>query len=45
MRSLLFVPGSRPDRIAKALAAGADGVCIDLEDAVPPPARTRRVMP
>lgn len=36
MRSLLFVPGSRPDRIAKALAAGADGVCIDLEDAVPP---------
>ncbi|MGY6628317.1 MAG: HpcH/HpaI aldolase/citrate lyase family protein [Oceanicaulis sp.] len=36
MRSLLFVPGSRPERIAKALAAGADGVCIDLEDAVPP---------
>ncbi|MFN3834258.1 MAG: HpcH/HpaI aldolase/citrate lyase family protein, partial [Glycocaulis sp.] len=36
MRSLLFVPGSRPDRIAKALGAGADAVCIDLEDAVPP---------
>lgn len=35
-RSLLFVPGSRPERIAKALAAGADAVCIDLEDAVPP---------
>ncbi len=35
-RSLLFVPGSRPERFAKALAAGADAVCIDLEDAVPP---------
>lgn len=36
MRSLLFVPGNRPERFAKALAAGADAVCIDLEDAVPP---------
>ncbi|TGY90184.1 CoA ester lyase [Marinicauda algicola] len=36
MRSLLFVPGSRPDRFAKALAAGADAVCVDLEDAVAP---------
>ena len=35
-RSLLFVPGSRPDRFEKALAAGADSICIDLEDAVPP---------
>jgi citrate lyase subunit beta/citryl-CoA lyase/(S)-citramalyl-CoA lyase len=35
-RSLLFVPGARPDRFAKALAAGADMVCVDLEDAVPP---------
>lgn len=35
-RSLLFVPGARPDRFGKALAAGADIVCIDLEDAVPP---------
>jgi citrate lyase beta subunit len=35
-RSLLFVPGIRPERFAKAVAAGADGVCIDLEDAVPP---------
>ncbi|KAB2919377.1 MAG: CoA ester lyase [Hyphomicrobiaceae bacterium] len=33
-RSLLFVPGLRPDRIRKALAAGADAVCVDLEDAV-----------
>jgi citrate lyase beta subunit len=33
-RSLLFVPGLRPDRYAKALDAGADIVCVDLEDAV-----------
>jgi len=39
MRSLLFVPGSRPDRIAKALNAGADAVCVDLEDAVAPEAK------
>lgn len=32
--SLLFVPGSRPDRFAKAGASGADLVVIDLEDAV-----------
>ncbi len=36
-RSLLFVPGLRPDRYPKALAAGADIVCVDLEDAVAPP--------
>jgi len=35
-RSYLFVPGNRPDRFDKALAAGADAVIIDLEDAVPP---------
>lgn len=33
--SLLFVPGSRPDRFTKAKAAGADLTIIDLEDAVP----------
>ena len=33
-RSLLFVPGNRPERFEKACAAGADLVCIDLEDAV-----------
>ncbi len=33
-RSYLFVPGSRPDRFAKACAAGADAVVIDLEDSV-----------
>lgn len=35
VQSMLFVPGSRPERLDKALAAGADSVCIDLEDAVP----------
>jgi len=39
MRSLLFVPGSRPERIAKALQAGADAVVVDLEDAVAPHAK------
>lgn len=34
LRSVLFVPGSRPERYAKALAVGADAVIIDLEDAV-----------
>lgn len=34
-RSLLFVPGNRPERFSKAFASGTDIVCIDLEDAVP----------
>lgn len=34
-RTLLFVPGDRPERFAKAAASGADAVVIDLEDAVP----------
>jgi citrate lyase subunit beta/citryl-CoA lyase len=33
-RSMLFVPGHRPDRFAKAAASGADAVILDLEDAV-----------
>ena len=37
IRSALFVPGSRPDRFAKALAAGADAVIVDFEDAVEEP--------
>jgi citrate lyase subunit beta/citryl-CoA lyase len=36
MRSLLFVPGDRPDRFAKAAASGADALIIDLEDSVTP---------
>lgn len=38
-RSLLFVPGDRPERFPKALAAGPDGIIIDLEDAVALPAK------
>src|SRR5690606_9613136 len=34
--ALLFVPGHRPDRFGKAIAASPGGVVIDLEDAVPP---------
>lgn len=33
---MLFVSGEKPDRFAKALASGADLVCLDLEDAVAP---------
>lgn len=36
LRSLLFVPGDRPDRIAKALDTGADAIILDLEDSVAP---------
>ena len=35
-RSYLFVPGDRPERFDKALAAGAHAVILDLEDAVAP---------
>jgi citrate lyase subunit beta/citryl-CoA lyase len=38
-RSYLFVPASRPERIGKAIAAGADAVIVDLEDAVAPDAK------
>jgi citrate lyase subunit beta / citryl-CoA lyase len=34
MRSKLFVPGSRPELFAKAMAGEADGLSFDLEDAV-----------
>ncbi|OYY77772.1 MAG: CoA ester lyase [Sphingomonas sp. 28-62-20] len=36
LRSLLFVPGDRPDRMAKALSLEADALILDLEDAVTP---------
>jgi (S)-citramalyl-CoA lyase len=35
IQSMLFVPGTKPERFAKALASGADLICIDLEDSVP----------
>ena len=34
VRSMLFVPGSRPDRMEKAARSAADAVCLDLEDSV-----------
>lgn len=37
---LLFVPGDRSDRIAKALGSGADCVVVDLEEE----SRTRRAV-
>jgi citrate lyase subunit beta/citryl-CoA lyase len=36
LRSFLFVPGNRIDRVEKAIASSADAVIIDLEDAVTP---------
>ena len=33
----MFLPGSRPDRFAKAMQLDVDTVIIDLEDAVAPP--------
>ena len=35
-RSFIFVPGLQPEMFPKALKAGADIVCIDLEDAIAP---------
>lgn len=34
LRSLLFVPGDRPERFPKAAASGADALILDLEDSV-----------
>ena len=36
LRSLLFVPGDRPERMEKALELGADALILDLEDSVAP---------
>lgn len=35
IRTALFVPGNRPERVDKAINTDADAVIIDLEDAVP----------
>lgn len=40
-RSLLFVPGDRPERFDKAAISGAHQVVLDLEDAVAPAAKDR----
>ncbi len=39
LRSLLFVPGNRSAWFEPALRSGADGLIIDLQDAVPPSER------
>jgi citrate lyase beta subunit len=36
LRSYLFVPATRIDRIVKAATSGAGAVIVDLEDAVAP---------
>ena len=38
-RTLLFVPGNRPERFDKAFTSGADAVVLDLEDSVPTAAK------
>ena len=40
LRSFLYVPGDRPDRVAKAMASAADAVIVDLEDAVKPASKS-----
>ena len=32
---MLFTPANRLDRYEKGVATGADGIVIDLEDAIP----------
>ena len=39
LRSLLFVPGDRPDQMQKALGSCADALILDLEDSVAPQAK------
>ena len=39
-RSLIFVPGNNPRFLDKARSLGADIVCLDLEDSVPPSQKT-----
>ena len=36
LRSLIFVPGNRPNMLERALAFNADIIMVDLEDSVPP---------
>ena len=35
-RSFIFTPGIKPEMFPKALASGADIVCVELEDGVAP---------
>ena len=40
LRSFIFTPGLRPDMYPKALASGADIVCVELEDGIAPKNKT-----
>ena len=40
-RSLLFVPGNRLNLFSKAIKAGPDIICIDLEDSIPAEQKAR----
>ena len=42
IRTMLFVPGSRPNMMEKAAKAAADAVCFDLEDSVVPEEKADR---
>ena len=35
-RNFIFTPGLKPDMYPKALASGADIVCVELEDGIAP---------
>ena len=39
-RSFIFTPGLRPEMFPKALATGADIVCVELEDGIAPKDKT-----
>jgi citrate lyase subunit beta/citryl-CoA lyase len=41
LRSLLFVPGDRPERFANAVASSADAIILDVEDSVAPEAKAK----
>lgn len=41
LRSILFTPASKPEWVKKAIASGAHGVILDLEDAVPHAAKAQ----
>jgi citrate lyase subunit beta/citryl-CoA lyase len=41
LRSVIFVPGNRPNMLERALAFNADVILVDLEDSVPPAEKAR----
>ena len=43
IRSALFVPGNREDRMRKAPRFGADALILDLEDAVAAPDKAAEI--